>query len=128
MVVASVREGYGLMAVEAAACGTPSVVVANPENVATGRITESLSGLVYEPTAAEIADGIVRAIAADKNFRTTTAAWYADHAEEMGMARVVSPMVELFASLDQTRPLSMGQPGRGTPSRRRHSRQPGRGL
>ena len=40
------REGYGLVVVEACAAGTPSVVVADPDNAATELIEEGVNGFV----------------------------------------------------------------------------------
>ena len=42
----SEREGYGLVVVEAAALGTPTVVVAGPENAATELIEPGVNGFV----------------------------------------------------------------------------------
>ena len=45
---ASEREGYGLVVVEAAARGTPSVVVAGPENAAVELVADGVNGAVAE--------------------------------------------------------------------------------
>ncbi len=44
MLLTSRREGYGLVVVEAAARGTPSVVVAGEDNAATELIEEGVNG------------------------------------------------------------------------------------
>ena len=46
LILPSSREGYGLVVIEAAALGTPSVVVAGPDNAATGLIAEGENGYV----------------------------------------------------------------------------------
>ena len=46
LATASEREGYGLVVVEAAARGTPSVVVAGPENAATELVADGVNGAV----------------------------------------------------------------------------------
>ena len=54
LATASEREGYGLVVVEAAARGTPSVVVAGPENAAPSWSAEGVNGAVA--ASAEPAD------------------------------------------------------------------------
>ena len=49
LVLPSRREGYGLVVVEACAAGTPSVVVADPDNAATELIEEGVNGFVAPP-------------------------------------------------------------------------------
>ena len=52
MVLPSSREGYGLVVVEAAAAGTPSVVVAGPDNAATELIEEGENGYIAPSASA----------------------------------------------------------------------------
>ncbi len=95
VVVASVREGYGLVVVEAAAAGTPSVVAANPENAATGHVVEGLNGFVVEPTPEGLARGIAAAIEGGDRLRRSTADWYRDHADSQGMLRAADEVIAL---------------------------------
>ncbi len=63
MVLPSRREGYGMIVVEAAACGTPSVVVREPDNAAVELIEEGVNGVIAasaEPAA--LAQAIVAVI------------------------------------------------------------------
>ena len=46
LVLPSRREGYGLVVIEAAAHGTPSVVVADPDNAAVELVTEGVNGFI----------------------------------------------------------------------------------
>jgi len=46
MLLPSRREGYGMVVVEAAARGTPSIVVAGEDNAATELITEGVNGTI----------------------------------------------------------------------------------
>ena len=46
MVLPSRREGYGMVVVEAAALGTPSVVVADPDNAAADLVSEGENGYI----------------------------------------------------------------------------------
>ena len=53
LVTASEREGYGLVVVEAAAHGTPSVVVEGPENAATELVRDGVNGVVSPDASPE---------------------------------------------------------------------------
>jgi glycosyltransferase involved in cell wall biosynthesis len=80
------REGYGLVVVEAAARGTPSVVVAGEDNAATELIVEGVNGTIApraDPQA--IAEAIVRVHEAGETMRGHTSSWYADNAERLSV-------------------------------------------
>lgn len=86
LLLPSVREGYGLVVVEAAARGTPSIVVAGPDNAAVELIEQGVNGFVCassDPHA--IADEIVRAYEAGTELRESTARWYERHAHELSL-------------------------------------------
>ena len=69
LVLPSRREGYGLVVVEAAALGTPSVVVAGADNAATELVEEGVNGIIA-PSAEprDLADAIVRVHEAGASF------------------------------------------------------------
>jgi glycosyltransferase involved in cell wall biosynthesis len=80
------REGYGLVVVEAAARGTPSVVVAGEDNAATELIEEGVNGTIAPRSDAEaIAEAIVRVHGAGEAMRASTVAWYAENAERLSV-------------------------------------------
>lgn len=82
----SLREGYGLIVVEAAARGTPSIVVAGPDNAAVELIEEGVNGFVCASSAPEqIAEAIVRVHEAGPALRESTARWYALHERELSL-------------------------------------------
>ena len=61
MLLPSRREGYGMVVVEAAARGTPSVVVAGEDNAATELIVEGVNGFIAPSADARaLAQAIVR--------------------------------------------------------------------
>ena len=61
MLLPSRREGYGLVVIEAAARGTPSIVVPDPDNAAVELIEDGVNGVVASSASAEdLAAAIVR--------------------------------------------------------------------
>ncbi|MGO8905171.1 MAG: glycosyltransferase family 4 protein [Solirubrobacteraceae bacterium] len=86
MLLPSRREGYGMVVVEAAARGTPSIVVAGEDNAATELIEEGVNGVVVPSADAEaIADAIVRVYEAGMELRERTASWFAENAERLSL-------------------------------------------
>ena len=86
MALPSAREGYGLVVVEAAARGTPSVVVAGEDNAATELVEEGVNGFVARSASAEdLAGAILRARDAGLALRETTAAWFGRNARRLSL-------------------------------------------
>jgi glycosyltransferase involved in cell wall biosynthesis len=82
----SEREGYGLVVVEAASLGTPSVVVAGPENAATELIDGGVNGFVVaSATADELGGAIVKAVRAGPGLRQSTLDWYERHRDQLSI-------------------------------------------
>ena len=87
MVLPSSREGYGLVVVEAAAAGTPSVVVEGADNAATGLISEGENGYVAPSASPEdLAAAIERVHAEGHDLRERTAAWFRENAERLSLS------------------------------------------
>lgn len=85
LVLPSLREGYGLVVIEAAAAGTPSVVIAGEDNAAAELVDDGVNGTLAE-TPSDLADAIVRAVRAGPVLRVSTGAWYAQHARALSAA------------------------------------------
>jgi glycosyltransferase involved in cell wall biosynthesis len=86
MVLPSRREGYGRIVIEAAAVGTPSVVVADPDNAATELIEEGVNGVIAgsaEPN--ELAGAMLRVRGAGQAMRDSTAAWFERNVERLSV-------------------------------------------
>jgi len=99
MLLPSRREGYGMVVVEAAARGTPSVVVAGEDNAATELIEEGVNGTIAERADAEsIADAIVRVHEGGMPMRASTAGWFAEHAESLSLESSLRIVLESYAS------------------------------
>jgi glycosyltransferase involved in cell wall biosynthesis len=94
---ASEREGYGLIVVEAAAYGTPSVVVAGPENAATELVQDGVNGAVArDATPGELADALLRVIDAGSALRKSTAGWFAENARNLMLDRSVALVLDAY--------------------------------
>lgn len=79
----SSREGYGLVVVEAAARGTPSVVVAGADNSAAELVTDGVNGVVVESALPDVLAGaVVRVHESGAALRAATAQWFADGADQ----------------------------------------------
>ncbi|MEB4210075.1 glycosyltransferase family 4 protein [Mycobacterium sp. 94-17] len=63
MVFPTRREGFGLAAVEAMACGTPVITTEHPDNFARLLIAPGRNGYLCRPDGRDLADLIVRALA-----------------------------------------------------------------
>ena len=86
MVLPSRREGYGLVVIEAAATGTPSVVVAGPDNAATELIQEGVNGFIAPSASPEdLAIAIWKVENAGSALRDSTADWFAANARRLSL-------------------------------------------
>ncbi|MBN1528512.1 MAG: glycosyltransferase family 4 protein [Thermoleophilaceae bacterium] len=99
MVLPSSREGYGMVVVEAAAAGTPSVVVAAPDNAAVELVEEGENGFVAPSARPEdLAAAIVRVRDAGPALRESTAAWFARNARRLSLGSSLDRVAEAYAS------------------------------
>ena len=95
---ASEREGYGLVVVEAAARGTPSVVVAGDENAAVELVTTNVNGAVARHATPEsLGDAIVAVVRGGASLRATTSSWFAAHAHELRLERSLELVLAVYA-------------------------------
>jgi glycosyltransferase involved in cell wall biosynthesis len=99
LLLPSRREGYGLVVVEAARWGTPSIVVAGEDNAATELIEEGVNGFVV-PAADpdQIADAIVNADAAGMRLRESTAAWFAANAHSLSVESSLDAVLDSYSA------------------------------
>jgi glycosyltransferase involved in cell wall biosynthesis len=99
MVLPSSREGYGMVVIEAAAAGTPSVVVAAADNAAVELVAEGVNGFVASDASAEaLADAIVRVHAAGPALRESTREWFVLNAERLSIGRSLEVVAGAYAA------------------------------
>ncbi|MDQ2897572.1 MAG: glycosyltransferase, partial [Actinomycetota bacterium] len=97
LILPSRREGYGLVVVEAAAAGTPSVVVAAPDNAAVELIVEGENGFIAASDAPEdLARAVLAVAAGGRELRESTAEWFVRHAERMSLGRSLEIVLGVY--------------------------------
>jgi glycosyltransferase involved in cell wall biosynthesis len=105
MLLPSRREGYGLIVVEAAAQGVPSIVVSGPDNAATELITDGENGIVAaSPDPAELAEAILRVNRAGLPMRETTLAWYHRNQRRLSLENSLDTVVRAYSRAIGTLP------------------------
>jgi glycosyltransferase involved in cell wall biosynthesis len=99
MLLTSRREGYGMVVVEAAARGTPSIVVAGEDNAATELIVEGVNGTVVQSADPQaIADAIARVDEAGLALRESTARWFGENAERLSLESSLRTVLDVYAA------------------------------
>jgi glycosyltransferase involved in cell wall biosynthesis len=99
MVLPSRREGYGMVVIEAAAAGTPSVVVRADDNAATELIEQGVNGFVAASASPEdLAAAISLALEGGIELRRSTAAWFADNARRLSLESSLERVLRAYAS------------------------------
>jgi glycosyltransferase involved in cell wall biosynthesis len=91
------REGYGLVVVEAAAVGTPSVVVDAPDNAAAELVEDGVNGFVArsaEPD--ELGEAILRVHSAGRALRESTADWFRRNRERLSLETSVERVLAVY--------------------------------
>jgi glycosyltransferase involved in cell wall biosynthesis len=101
MVLPSRREGYGLVVIEAASLGVPSVVVAHPDNAAVELVEDGVNGVIApsaDPRA--LAEAVARVQERGPELRASTADWFARNAERLSLDGSLDRMVAAYERPD----------------------------
>lgn len=97
MLSTSSREGYGMVVIEAAAHGTPAVVVDGADNAAVELIEEGVNGVVaYSDDPGAIAEAIVRVHEAGMAMRESTARWFAKNAQRLSLESSLETVLSVY--------------------------------
>jgi glycosyltransferase involved in cell wall biosynthesis len=101
VVLPSRREGYGLIVVESAARGVPSVVVEGPDNAATELVDEGTNGTIAPSAEAnDLAAAFVRVYEAGPELRSSTLEWFGRNAERLSLEHSLQLVLREYSSAD----------------------------
>jgi glycosyltransferase involved in cell wall biosynthesis len=93
----STREGYGLVVVESAAQGTPSVVVDSPDNAALELLEDGVNGVMSpSPAPDDLAAAIVRLHEAGDGLRESTADWFERNGRRLSLETSLQTVVDAY--------------------------------
>jgi glycosyltransferase involved in cell wall biosynthesis len=107
LATASEREGYGLVVVEAAARGTPSVVVSGPENAATELVQDGVNGAVAQSASPDhLAAAILRVVDAGPSLRMSTARWFSANVDKLSLERSLEAVLSSYGEEPGSRRLA----------------------
>jgi glycosyltransferase involved in cell wall biosynthesis len=99
LLLPSRREGYGMVVIEAATRGTPSIVVAGPDNAAVELVEEGVNGTVAPDASPEaLAAAIDRIVAGGDALRASTAAWFDANARRLSLASSLERVALAYGS------------------------------
>jgi glycosyltransferase involved in cell wall biosynthesis len=93
----STREGYGLVVVEAASRGTPSVLVDSPDNAAIELVEDGINGVVAPSTEpADLSTAILRVHELGDALRASTAEWFARNARGLSLETSLETVIAAY--------------------------------
>ena len=91
------REGYGLVVVEAAALGIPTVVVRSPDNAALELVDDGVNGVVAESAEPqELAGAILRVHSAGPALRRSTAEWFRQNRQRLSLESSLDTVAAVY--------------------------------
>jgi glycosyltransferase involved in cell wall biosynthesis len=100
LLLPSQREGYGLVVIEAAACGTPAIVVAAPDNAAVELVEHQENGWVACSAAPHALAAAIEAVnAAGPALVQRTHAWFAKNAPRLTLDTSVGQLEALYGTI-----------------------------
>jgi glycosyltransferase involved in cell wall biosynthesis len=98
-VLPSQREGYGMVVIEAAAMGTPSVVVADDDNAAVELVEEGVNGVIARSVdPADLETAVERVIEAGSAMRESTADWFAREAPARSLEASLAIVADAYGT------------------------------
>jgi len=93
----SQREGYGLVVLEAAAAGTPSIVVRGADNAMADRIVEGDNGVLVDEAGPEtLAAAIVDVARSGQSLRDRTSGWFAQETRRLARRSAVAVVEPVY--------------------------------
>jgi glycosyltransferase involved in cell wall biosynthesis len=96
----SLREGYGLVIVEACVRGTPAIVVAGSDNAAVELVEPGRNGFVAATADPdELARALVACVKGGERLRRRTLEWYAANRERLSLRNSLETIEAAYADL-----------------------------
>ena len=100
LLLPSLREGYGLIVIEAAAYGTPCVTIDAPDNAAKELIVDGVNGFVVDNwTPENLAKAVVEVVEQGPKLRESTLSWYRSHWQELSVQSSVERLEQVYETL-----------------------------
>lgn len=100
----SSREGYGLVVIEAAARGTPVVVVEGPDNAAAELVVDGVNGFVAPGAGHEaLADAIESVLRGGEELRAATRRWFEENASRLSVDGSLATVVASYEEMPSAR-------------------------
>jgi glycosyltransferase involved in cell wall biosynthesis len=100
LLLPSLREGYGLIVIEAAAFGTPCITIDAPDNAAKELIEPGVNGLVVgDWSPKHLAEAVVEVVRRGPELRKSTLAWHRDHWKELSVQSSVQRLEQVYKAL-----------------------------
>lgn len=97
LVLPSRREGYGMVVIEAASMGVPTVTVAGPDNAAVEHVVDGVNGFIApDASPDQLAAAILAVADAGEQLRATTADWFAANAHELSIETSLERVLEAY--------------------------------
>lgn len=98
LLLPSRREGYGMVVIEAARHGTPSIVVAGSDNAAVELIDDGVNGVIAPSASAQdLAAAILRVHEQGEAMRASTAAWFTADATRLSLKTSLQAVLRSYA-------------------------------
>lgn len=95
----SSREGYGMVVIEAAHRGVPTIVVAAPDNAATELVDDGRNGFVVsEPDPQALASAIGQCERLGAELRRKTREWYSQNERRLSLETSLAVVVKDYAA------------------------------
>lgn len=99
MLSTSCREGYGMVVIEAAAHGTPVVVVAGEDNAAMELVDNGVNGVIaIDDDTETIADAIMRVHEAGMHMRESSARWFEQNATKLSLESSLKAVLASYSN------------------------------
>ncbi len=95
----SMREGFGMVVIEAAHRGVPAIVVAAPDNAATELVSDGINGFVVSrPEPALLAAAISECVMRSTELRRSTRDWYRENEKRLSIEASLAVVVRDYGA------------------------------